>query len=65
VALACTAARKAGWNHVLLVGDAPYFSRMGFCPAPSVTMPGPVDQRRVLNLRLRTGPSDLAGQARV
>jgi len=62
---ACDAARKAGWDHVLLVGDAPYFGRMGFCPAPSVTMPGPVDPRRVLSLRLRSGPPDLAGEARV
>ena len=65
VEMACTAASEAGWNHVLLVGDAPYFGRMGFRPAPSVIMPGPVDQRRVLSLRLRTGPSDLAGKARV
>lgn len=48
VAMACEAAREAGWDTVFLVGDAPYFGRMGFVPAPGVVMPGPVDQRRVL-----------------
>ncbi|NJC39992.1 putative N-acetyltransferase YhbS [Brevundimonas alba] len=33
---------------VLLVGDAPYFGRFGFAPAPDTRLPGPVDQRRVL-----------------
>lgn len=33
---------------VLLVGDAPWFERMGFAVAPGVLMPGPVDPRRVL-----------------
>lgn len=50
VARACEAAAAAGEAAVLLVGDAPYFARMGFSPAApgSVTMPGPVDPRRVL-----------------
>jgi len=48
VARACAAARDAGWASVFLVGDAPYFGRMGFVAAPGVVMPGPVDQRRVL-----------------
>ncbi|MCS6627168.1 N-acetyltransferase [Roseibacterium beibuensis] len=33
---------------VLLVGDAPYFGRFGFTAAPDVSLPGPVDPRRVL-----------------
>lgn len=47
---ACDAARAAGYGAVLLVGDEPYFGRMGFSarPAAKVRMPGPVDQRRVL-----------------
>ena len=47
---ACDAARMTGWKAVLLVGDAPYFTRAGFSAAHTagVTMPGPVDQRRVL-----------------
>jgi len=47
---ACEAARAAGWRAVLLVGDAPYFTRAGFSAAHTagVAMPGPVDQRRVL-----------------
>ena len=50
VEAACAAAAKAGWRAVLLVGDAPYFARIGFSAAPAakVVMPGPADQRRVL-----------------
>ena len=56
---ACAAAQAAGYP-VLLVGDAPYFSRFGFSAAPckGVRMPGPVDQRRVLarGVELLDGP---------
>lgn len=45
-------ARASGVAGVLLVGDLPYFSRFGFEPAPSVTLPGPVDRRRVMWLPL-------------
>ena len=57
---ACDAATEAGWRAVLLVGDAPYFGRVGFdaAPAKGVRMPGPVDQRRVLLKALREGGAD-------
>lgn len=57
---ACEAAAKAGWRAVLLVGDAPYFGRVGFdaAPAAGVRMPGPVDQRRVLLKALREGGAE-------
>lgn len=61
---AVEAARAAGWRAVLLVGDGPYFGRVGFTNAhtASVVMPGPVDQRRVLLLPLReAGDEGLAG----
>lgn len=60
VEMACEAAAKAGWRAVLLVGDAPYFGRVGFdaAPAKAVRMPGPVDQRRVLLKALRDGGAD-------
>jgi predicted N-acetyltransferase YhbS len=47
---ACEAAEAAGEACVLLVGDEPYFARVGFSAAAAkdVTLPGPVDQRRVL-----------------
>lgn len=47
---ACAAAKAAGFDIVLLVGDEPYFSRFGFTAAQTkaVRLPGPVDQRRVL-----------------
>lgn len=38
----------AGETGILLVGDAPYFGRFGFRPAPEARLQGPVDQRRVL-----------------
>ena len=61
---ACAAARAAGYGAVLLVGDEPYFRRMGFSAAPAaqVRMPGPVDQRRVLVCALVPGGDEgLAG----
>ncbi len=51
VARACEAAAASGHPVVLLVGDEPYFSRLGFSSAQTrgVVLPGPVDQRRVLS----------------
>lgn len=45
---ACEASRDAGEAAVVLVGDLPYFQRVGFAVAPGVSLPGPVDARRVL-----------------
>ncbi|HEY8616682.1 N-acetyltransferase [Phenylobacterium sp.] len=61
---ACDAARTAGEAWVVLVGDAAYFERFGFAAAAAaaVRMPGPVDQKRVLALRLDTGAPALAGE---
>jgi len=50
----------AGETGILLVGDAPYFSRFGFRPAPEARLLGPVDQRRVLWL----GEGDPVGTVR-
>jgi len=43
-------ATAAGWELIVLVGDAPFFGPLGFSAAPAagVRMPGPVDQRRVM-----------------
>ena len=38
----------AGSHGILLVGDLPYFGRVGFRPAPDACLPGPVDHGRVL-----------------
>jgi predicted N-acetyltransferase YhbS len=48
VARACDAAAAAGEAAVVLVGDLPFFTRVGFELAPGVSLPGPVDPRRVL-----------------
>lgn len=50
-------ARDKGHRLVLLVGDEPYYSRVGFKPVPKgrVTMPGPVDAARVLVFELIDG----------
>jgi predicted N-acetyltransferase YhbS len=63
IARACEAAKAAGERHVLLVGDEPYFSRLGFSAAAArgVTLPGPVDPRRVLARKLTADADDLAG----
>lgn len=68
VEVACEAARAAGWKAVLLVGDAPYFTRAGFSAARTagVAMPGPVDQRRVLLKALvEGGDAGLSGMVAV
>lgn len=45
---ACEACAAAGEAAVVLVGDLAYFERLGFAVAPDVTLPGPVDPKRVL-----------------
>lgn len=51
------AARGAGGRLVVLVGDEPYYGRMGFKPTPPgrVVMPGPVDPARLLHCELVEG----------
>ncbi|MDP4032439.1 MAG: N-acetyltransferase [Pseudorhodobacter sp.] len=48
-------ARKLGWQRVLLVGDAPYYSRFGFAKLPDVVMPPPTNPDRVLGMELQRG----------
>jgi predicted N-acetyltransferase YhbS len=48
-------ARKLGWERVLLVGDAPYYSRFGFWKIDGVEMPPPTNPDRVLALELQPG----------
>jgi predicted N-acetyltransferase YhbS len=55
---ACEAARQAGCAAVLLVGDLPWFERMGFAVARGVMMPGPVDARRLLVKELQPGAAE-------
>jgi predicted N-acetyltransferase YhbS len=49
------AARAAGWPCIVLVGDEPYYLRVGFAKLPPgrVRFPGPVDRSRVLGLSLQ------------
>lgn len=48
-------ARDLGWSRVMLVGDAPYYSRFGFARLDRVEMPPPTNPERVLGLELRMG----------
>ena len=48
-------ARRLGWERVLLVGDAPYYSRFGFAKLEGVEMPPPTNPDRVLGLALKLG----------
>ena len=50
-------ASAAGWRSVILVGDAPYYSRFGFTRDLTLNMslPGPVDLDRFLGLELVPG----------
>jgi predicted N-acetyltransferase YhbS len=61
------AAKAAGWKLVILVGDEPYYARIGFQRAPRgrITLPGPVDPDRLLYCELEPGALETAeGAAR-
>lgn len=67
VRAACEQAAAAGWPLVVLVGDPPWFESLGFSSAglEKVTLPGPVDRRRLLARALSEGAlAGLAGQIR-
>jgi predicted N-acetyltransferase YhbS len=51
---ALEAARAAGIALVVLVGDEPYYGRLGFrkIPPGQITLPGPVDPNRLLAVEL-------------
>jgi predicted N-acetyltransferase YhbS len=61
VARALEEARSAGIALVLLVGDEPYYGKLGFrrVPLGQITLPGPVDPSRLLAAELV--PGALAG----
>lgn len=64
---AISEAKAQGHRLILLVGDEPYYSRVGFkkLPRGRVTMPGPVDPNRMLALELVEGAAaELAGTVR-
>ena len=46
------AAQDLGWDRVLLVGDAPYYTRFGFRRLTGVMMPPPTNPDRVLGFDL-------------
>ncbi len=48
-------ARRAGWDRVMLVGDAPYYGRFGFARLDGPDMPPPTNPDRVLGLSLTGG----------
>lgn len=60
VAMSIDAARRAGAGLVLLVGDAPYYSPLGFGPVPhgQMSFPRPVDPKRLLAVEIITGALD-------
>jgi predicted N-acetyltransferase YhbS len=62
---AVDAAQAAGHGAILLVGDEPYFGPLGFevVPKGRVSLPGPVDPRRVLWRALKPGATDALGGA--
>jgi predicted N-acetyltransferase YhbS len=61
------AARRGPWGAILLVGDEPYYAKVGFSRLPPgrVTFPGPVDAARILGLSLKPGGLlNLSGEIR-
>jgi predicted N-acetyltransferase YhbS len=57
---AINTARVLGHDSILLVGDAPYYSRFGFdiSHTRSLHLPGPVERNRFLGLELTPGALD-------
>jgi predicted N-acetyltransferase YhbS len=56
-------AAPLGWDRVMLVGDAPYYSRFGFERLDEVIMPPPTNPDRVLGRALTEGAWDgVAGE---
>lgn len=61
------AAKASGAKLAILVGDEPYYARMGFKPAPPgrIILPGPVDPARLLYCELEPGAFEgVSGKAR-
>ena len=61
------AARSAGHESVVLVGDEPYYAKVGFAKVKpgQIRFPGPVDPERVLGLSLKPGALiGLSGEVR-
>lgn len=53
------------WRRVLLVGDLPYYGRLGFVRLDAVRMPPPTNPERVLGRALAAGAwSGVAGEVR-
>jgi predicted N-acetyltransferase YhbS len=53
-------ARASGIETIILVGDEPYYARVGFAKIPRgrIRFPGPVDPDRILGLALKEGALD-------
>jgi predicted N-acetyltransferase YhbS len=64
-------AKRLRHRAIVLVGDPPYYARVGFSPLPrdSVKFPGPVDRGRILGLALAEGALEYlkgrVGRARI
>ena len=61
------AAHQGPWGAILLVGDEPYYAKLGFSRLPPgrVKFPGPVDPKRILGLSLKPGGLlNISGQIR-
>jgi len=57
---ALATAKALGHGAVILLGDAPYYSRFGFSPLKTgeLSLPGPFERDRLLGLELREGALD-------
>jgi predicted N-acetyltransferase YhbS len=57
---ALAAARQRGHGAVILLGDAPYYTRFGFSALKTgeLSLPGPFERDRLLGLELRDGALD-------
>ena len=60
MAHALKASKQRGHDAVILLGDAPYYTRFGFSAAKTaeLSLPGPFERDRLLGLELREGALD-------
>lgn len=56
-------AKRLGHKLIILIGDAPYYARVGFAQVPEgqIEVPGPVDPKRLLFLELQDGALKQSG----
>ena len=54
-------AKKLGYSRILLIGDFPYYGRLGFKKLTNIKMPKPPNPDRILGIELISGGGNIPG----